>query len=245
MKKIIKYIGLLGLVMLGLFLLLVILIVFSALKSKTEGNSAYNSQNMVFKFDMKDMPAYEEPAPIYEDSKEEALAVVNQKIYLAEEYLYASKVSDILKIFENDDYATMVYYSKKDSEEGALVIAKFRIRIDKEKRQYALLDAIIRGYGDPGKAKLTSERRFSLFCQAIQVFDLPSLNNWGIEEGNRFIFGGLDEEYVKRLKIEGQSPTEIIEYTIYGEKRYFWYYENLISDKPSSKFDIEVEEEEN
>jgi hypothetical protein len=62
-----------------------------------------------------------------------------------------------------------------------------------------------------------------------------------ITEENRFIFGGLDPEYVKRLKIEGQSPTEIIEYTLYGEKRYFWYYENLISDKPSSQFDIEVE----
>lgn len=26
-----------------------------------------------------------------------------------------------------------------------------------------------------------------------------------------------------------------------GEKEYFWYYEILINDKPSSEFDIEVE----
>lgn len=30
-----------------------------------------------------------------------------------------------------------------------------------------------------------------------------------------------------------------------GEKEYFWYYEILISDKPSSEFDIEVENREN
>jgi len=29
---------------------------------------------------------------------------------------------------------------------------------------------------------------------------------------------------------------------LYGEKNYFWYYKNLISDKPSSKFNIEIEE---
>jgi len=29
----------------------------------------------------------------------------------------------------------------------------------------------------------------------------------------------------------------------WGEKEYFWYYENLISDKPSAEFDIEMDEE--
>ena len=241
MKKIIKYIRLFILVMLGLFLMLVILIVFSALKSKSEGSSADNSQHMLFEFEAKDIPNIEEPAPIYADTKEAALVVVNQKIYFAEEYLYASKVSDIIKIFEDDDYATMVYFSKKDSREGALVIAKFKIKIAEDKKQYALLTAIIQGYGNSKRIKETPERQFEIFCQAIQVLDLPDLKDLGITEGNRFIFGGLDPEYVKRLKIEGQSPTEIIEYTLYGEKRYFWYYENLISDKPSSQFDIKVE----
>ena len=241
MKKIIKYIGLFILVMLGLFLMLVILILFTALKSKSEEGSADNSQHLVLEFKAKDIPTFEEPAPIYADTKEAALVVVNQKIYFAEEYLYASKVSDIIKIFENNDYATMFYFSKKDSKEGALVIAKFKIKILEDKKQYALLTAIIRGYGNSKRIKETPERQFEIFCQAIQVLDLPNLKDLGITEGNRFIFGGLDPEYVKRLKIEGQSPTEIIEYTLYGEKRYFWYYENLISDKPSSQFDIEVE----
>lgn len=136
----------------------------------------------------------------------------------------------------------MVYFSKRDPKEGALVFAKFKIRIIEDKKQYVLLAAIIQGQGYPGKNKITPERKFSLFCQAIQVSDIPDLRDLGIVEGKRFIFGSLDAEYVKRLKIEGQSPTEIIEYTLYGEKRYFWYYENLISDKPSSEFDIEIEE---
>ena len=241
MKKIIKYIGLFILVMLGQFIILAIPFAFSTLKIKSVEGSADNSQHIAFEFKAKDMPTFEEPAPIYADTKEAALVVVNQKIYFGEEYLYASKVSDIIKIFENDDYATMVYFSKKDSREGALVIAKFKIKIAEDKKQYALLTAIIQGYGNSKRIKETPERQFEIFSQAIQVLDLPDLKDLGITEGNRFIFGGLDPEYVKRLKIEGQSPTEIIEYTLYGEKRYFWYYENLISDKPSSQFDIEVE----
>ena len=37
-------------------------------------------------------------------------------------------------------------------------------------------------------------------------------------------------EEIKTIKIEGQSPTEVIEYLLKGKKEYFWYYENLISD---------------
>jgi len=37
-------------------------------------------------------------------------------------------------------------------------------------------------------------------------------------------------------------PTEVIEYISNGKKEYFWYYENLISDKPSIELDIEMEE---
>ncbi|WP_349948719.1 hypothetical protein ABFV83_09975 [Lacrimispora sp. BS-2] len=242
MKRILKYIGLFILAIIVLFMVLAVLIVFLALKSKSERSTAHNSQHIIFEFGAREMPTFEEPQLVYAVTKEEALVAVNQKIYFAEDYLYASKVSDIMKIFENDEYATMVYFSKMDPKEGALVFAKFKIRTVENKKQYALLTAIIQGHGDPGKTKITPEREFSLFCQAIQVSDISNLRDLSIVEGNRFVFGGLDGEYVKRLKIEGQSPTEIIEYTLYGEKRYFWYYENLISDKPSSEFDIEIEE---
>ena len=242
MKRIIKYIGLFILAIILLFMVLAILIVFLALKSKSEGSSADNSQHIIFEIGAKEMPNFEEPDPVYADTKEEALVAVNQEIYFSDDYLYASKVSDIIKVFENDEYATMVYFSKRDPKEGALVFSKFKIRTGKGKKQYALLTAIIQGHGYPGKNKITPESEFRLFCQAIQVSDISNLRDLSIVEGNRFVFGGLDAEYVKRLKIEGQSPTEIIEYTLYGEKRYFWYYENLISDKPSSEFDIEIEE---
>lgn len=243
MKKVIKCIGIFILVILGLFIVLVALIVFLTIKSKSEGISEDPSQRIIFEFGAKKAPTFGEPEPFYADTKEKALTAVNQEIYFADDYLYASKVSDIIKVFENDEYATMVYFSKRDPKEGALVFAKFRIRTVEDKKQYALLNAIIQGHGYPGKNKITSEREFSLFLQAIQMSDISNLRDLSIVKGNRFVFGGLDSEYVNRLKIEGQSPTEIIEYTLYGEKRYFWYYENLISDKPSSEFDIKIEEE--
>ena len=45
------------------------------------------------------------------------------------------------------------------------------------------------------------------------------------------------------LRIEGQSPTEVIEYEFFGKPEYFWYYEDLDSDKPSAEWTIEMEEE--
>lgn len=95
-----------------------VLIILLAFKSKSEGSSADNSQHIIFEFDAKEMPNFEEPEPIYADTKEEALIAVNQEIYFSDDYLYASKVSDIIKVFENDEYATMVYFSKRDPKEA-------------------------------------------------------------------------------------------------------------------------------
>ena len=242
MKKVLKCIGLFILAIFGLFMVLAVLIAFLALKSKGKGSTVYNYQHMIFEFSARKIPAFEEPELVYADTKKEALVSVNQKIYFAEDYLYASKVSDIIKIFENDEYVTMVYFSKRDPKEGALVFAKFKISTVENKKQYALLNAIVQGHGSPGETKITQDKEFSILCQLIQVSDIPYLRDLSIVEGDRFILGSLNGEYVKRLKIEGQSPTEIIEYTLYGEREYFWYYKNLISDKPSSEFDIKIEE---
>ena len=241
MKRIIKYIGFFLLAMLGLFMILVILIIFSAFSSENNRGSKSNSGNIIVEFQGKEMPELEKKVPVFADSMEEALAVVNHELYFGDDK-YIDQVSYTIKVFENDKYSTMFYLSDKNSKEGAFVGAKFIVKTTNSKKQYALLYTMRMEYGDHGKNKMTPEKEFSLFCQYIQAFDIGNLSKYGINEGDRFIFGGIDTVDVNRLKIEGQSPTEIIEFSLYGEKNYFWYYENLISDKPSSEFDIEIEE---
>ena len=241
MKRIIKCIGLFMLVILGLFMMLVVLIIISAFNSKNNRSNECDSGNVIVKFEGSgEMPNFEEQDPVFADTMEEALTVVNPQVYFGED-TYIDQVSYIIKVFENDRYSTMFYLSDKNLKEGAFVAAKFSIKAVNGKKQYALIDIIRQGYSDSGSHKVTPEKTFSIFCQKIQVFDFGNLSNFGIVEGNRFIFGGIDTVDVKKLKIEGQSPTEIIEFPLYGEKNYFWYYENLVSDKPSSEFNIEVE----
>lgn len=57
----------------------------------------------------------------------------------------------------------------------------------------------------------------------------------------RFVYGDTKDEKVFKLEIEGQEPTEIIPYQCFGETRYFWYYEDLESDKPGSQLEFTVE----
>lgn len=175
----------------------------------------------------------EEPEPVYQDTMEEALAI--NDTYYFKNYLYMSKVNDVIKVFENDEYAVMFYHSIKDNKTDGFIASKFIKKKVNGKNQYALILVLpVEGGGKSISKPLKAVRDTAPF------FDY--FGNFGITEGNRFIFGSLKSEEVKKLKIEGQSPTEVIEYISNGEKEYFWYYDNLISDKPSTELNIEIEE---
>ena len=146
-----------------------------------------------------------------------------------------SKVSDIIKILENDNYATMFYPTEGGFDEDGFVASKFMVRTINEKKQYALIMT------DPGTiGGKWRENPLITARESAPLYDF--LSEFGIDEEERFIYGSLGTEKVKSMKIEGKSPTEVIEYMVKGKKEYFWYYENLISDKPSAEFDIEMDE---
>lgn len=177
---------------------------------------------------------FEKPEPIYADTMEEALRV-NADYYFSR-YPYMSKVSDIIKIFENENYASLFYHTEGGLDEDGFVASKFMVRTINGKKQYALIMT------DPGTiGGKWREKPLITARESAPLYDF--LSEFGIDEEERFIFGSLGTEKVKTMKIEDQSPTEVIEYTVKGKKEYFWYYENLISDKPSAEFDIEMEED--
>lgn len=233
MKKIFKYIGIFALIVLGIFVGLVVLTILSALSTENEGNG---SGNAIIKYNgTGEMPNFERPELIYADTMEAALAASAD--YYFKEYPYMSVVSDVIKIFENDEYSAMFYHSISNSKKEGFIGAKFKVRIIDKRKQYALifLDSTEMTKGrHRQKLSLVDMRRMVPLYDYLAVFS--------IDKGSRFVYGSFGTEKIKTLKIEGQSPTEVIEYTLYGEKEYFWYYESLISDKPSSEFDIEIEE---
>lgn len=60
-------------------------------------------------------------------------------------------------------------------------------------------------------------------------------------KNQRFVWGKHPFSNIDTLKIEGQEPTEITPYEMFGKTRYFWYYEDLESDKPGQQLEYDME----
>lgn len=234
MKKIIKHIGLFILAILGLFMGVVVLIIFSGLSSENKESIGNNSESIILEYEGKGrIPTFEEQEPIFKDTMEEALIAAEN--YYFKDYPYMSKVDNIIKTFENDEYAALFYQSVKNSKTDGFVASKFKIRVFDGKKQYAVILVLpVESGGKQVSNELDAIRDMAVFFDYFGEF--------GISNESRFIFGSIQSDKVKTLKIEGQMPTEVIEYFSSGKKEYFWYYENLISDKPSTELHIEVEE---
>jgi len=234
MERALKWIGIIFCAIvggaIGLFCLLIVLALISPKEERKENSSIiieYNGNS--------NRPFPDKPELVYADTKEEALTF--HVDYYFGEFSYMTKVNDVIKLFENDEYATMFYHclNEKDKRVEGFVVSKFEIRTVNGKKQYALISLSPGEIGEKRFLKpLDAERR------KAALYDY--LAKYSIVEGNRFFYGTTDSEKIKTLKIEGQRPTEIIEYTCFGKTEYFWYYENIISDKPSSEFEIEMEE---
>ncbi|MGL5437591.1 MAG: hypothetical protein ACRDBO_19755 [Lachnospiraceae bacterium] len=231
MKKILKGILIIIGVIIGTIISAFSLLVFFALispKEKSQGNSS-----ITIELNQNDyMAIANKPDPVYADTKEEALKA-NPDYYFVD-YPHMANVSNVIKLFENDDYATMVYQSRNESVEG-YVISKFHIKMVNEKKQYGLILVSLVEASDGRRLKFENGVR-----NQAPLYDFMA--DFSIVEGYRFFWGSTNSEKIKTLKIEGQSPDEIIEYVRLGKPEYFWYYENLISDKPSSEYEIEIGE---
>lgn len=68
-------------------------------------------------------------------------------------------------------------------------------------------------------------------------------------EEERFISGEVCEDFfeegesIENLKIEGQKPDEIIEYESFGKTWYFWYYNDLQSDKKYDELEFTIKKD--
>jgi hypothetical protein len=231
-KKLLKSIWIIILIILGAFIMLSALIFVLAI-IKHQNKNVDNVSSKISIHYNSDAVNLEEPEPVYKDTMEEALAI--NDTYYFKNYNYMSKVNDVIKVFENDEYAVMFYHSIKDNKIDGFIASKFIKKKVNDKNQYALILMLPAEGGGKSISKPLKAVR-----DTVPFFDY--FGNFGITEGNRFIFGSLKCEEVKKLKIEGQSPTEVIEYISNGKKEYFWYYDNLISDKPSTELNIEIEE---
>lgn len=180
---------------------------------------------------------------IYYDSMQEAL--LNSTISLDLEEQYRRNIDEEIKLFENDKYALLFYRSIKDKKEEASNYVRFNVAVKNGKKMYQFeqMDGTIECYNDLflGNAIDVIEN----FIIASEIIGSIGIN----PEEERFIYGTVcknffeEGESIENLKIEGQKPDGIIEYKSFGKTWYFWYYNDLQSDKKYDELKFTIKED--
>ncbi|MEG0191521.1 MAG: hypothetical protein RR869_10570 [Lachnospiraceae bacterium] len=236
MKRVKKIV--VGIIM-GLFFLFVttislgVLIEKGVLKTREERPSVtmeYTPQNIAGMIDEEKISDSN-----YYDSIDKALK--NNNTIEDEENCYKKKIDEIIKRFENDNYVTLYFKSVKNKNVECLTFAKFKKKEIEGKVGYTFISSIPteteRGIPTVGGVESLIESQLAL-SDYMQNVNIDS-------ENTRFVFGDCKSDKIFNLEVEGQKPSEIIPYESFGEQWYFWYYENLESNKVGNELKFRLE----
>jgi len=171
----------------------------------------------------------------YQETLQEAL--YRNGIEMEGETEYQKNIDEIIKTFENDDYISIFFRSVRDSKLECFTMAKFKKKTIDGKVKYVFLTSIPRAapkdgwYIDNFEENIRGHLTLCDFMQNVNISP----------ESTRFLYGESRFKEIYQLQIEGQKPTEIIPYEIFGEQWYFWYYEDLQSSKVGSQIELTVD----
>ncbi len=137
-------------------------------------------------------------------------------------------ISEILHTWEGEEYVTVYYRSENaDQSKQGFVLAKCRKKDFDGKTKYAYSTAQYTIARRNGKMLINFEEDIGSnlrLSDAMQELN-PTYPN------TRFACGYAYDENIYTLEVEGQKPDGILAFDVYGRTTYFWYYENLKSDK--------------
>lgn len=172
----------------------------------------------------------------YRDSIEEAVRLDSVVKEIGD--VYICKVDEIIFEMESDEYKIVFYRSIKNDKFQRLTFAKFKKKEIDGQMKYAYLYSTI--FDRKKGAKVWGDFKSSTES-SLQFSDFD--RDRGVEPGvKRFLWGVTTYDDVYRMKIEGQEPTEIIAYDVFGKDNYFWYYEDIQSDKLFREMELTVDE---
>lgn len=166
----------------------------------------------------------------YYTSLEEALA--NAEIYYDEYETYQKTIDYTIMSFENENYISIYYQSYDGKEEICNTFAKFKVKEKDGNKEYAFVES----YPFVIQKDNTKKTAFDTIESQLSISDYRQGIN--IEaENTKFVWGNTKEssleksQKMKTFQVEGQYPDGIVEYEAFGETWYFWYFNDLSSDK--------------
>lgn len=170
----------------------------------------------------------------YFSSLEEAIKADNPKEVDLE---YQNNVEEIIKRFDSDKYVTIYFKAKKDNDTECITMARFIKKVINGLEKYAFLSSIPTEIKSNAKSVGNVK---NLIRDQLTLSDYTQNMNVN-PENTRFVFGDCKSKEVYKMKVEGQEPSEIIQYDSCQGKRYFWYYENLESNIAGEKLKFTLE----
>lgn len=225
-------------VILTIVIIFMILLGIGILSNKDDSKSQKDSSEVTKEYKPQALPddVDEEAIPdtSYFESFEDALEDSNDK---EQGEKYQNHIDEVIEKIENENYVVLYFKSIKDSDEECITMAKFKKKIIDGREQYTFLQSIPTTVKRGTKTIGSLE---SLIADQLTVSDY--IQNMNIApEKTRFVFGDCASDEIYGLTVEGQKPTSIKTYETCGEKRYFWYFENLKSNRAGSSLSFEID----
>ena len=162
---------------------------------------------------------------------------------------YQKNIDQVIAKFENENYISVCFLSIKDDEEICKSFAKFKIKEIEGVKKYVVERCMLIGTTKKDYRELFPESSSDTLEGQLLLGD--QMGRIGVDpENKRFFWGSLCKERmekgesIKKMEIEGQKPDGIIEYKVFDKTWYFWYYEDLKSDKVSRMFEYTLGREE-
>ena len=172
----------------------------------------------------------------YRDTPQEAIEAV--QALAPPEQVYRWKVDEVIFQKESDEYAVLYYRAVKDKNQECFTFVKLKKKQVAGSVKYAVLT--FNPHERNTKDKFMKMGGFDYYVQInLSMKDMD--RNMGVDPEKRFIWGSTFYDDIYHLKIEGQAPTEIIPYMQFDRQFYFWYYDDIQSDKPYSQMEFTVE----
>lgn len=233
MKKYLKIILLGIMTVAGIFFMLAIigiLVDCGILKDKDENPQV----TVTYEYNSKQIEKSEKSISDsdYQDTLQ--LALEKGRKDLDDETMYQKNIDEVIKRIENEEYILLYFRSVKDKNQECFTMAKFKKKEIGGKEKYYFLLCYPRE--DEKNAWYSGDFKDNIEGHLV-LFDYMQDININPSKG-RFLYGASYFEEIYNLKIEGQRPTEIIPYKSLGKQWYFWYYENLNSDKVGSQLEF-------
>ena len=146
-------------------------------------------------------------------------------------------IDEIIKLLESDEYAVLFFRVNMSSGNDVIYVFKFIIQETNGKPYYST----------PVIATIVSWEAHKLFIKRGKLDEIgeiragisrDSLRWFRVDEAKNFFWGLSQTERVRNLRIEGQLVTEVIEVELDGETAFFWYFEDLVTDKKPTFKDL-------